>query len=61
MCREAAATLRVFISVPELRKLVKKYIDRDASEGHHDISAMKKAEFDAIPLILKEEGEGEEE
>lgn len=61
MCDEAAATLRVFISVPELRKLVRKYIDRDASEGHHDISVMKKAEFDAIPLILKEEGDGEEE
>ena len=53
MCNEATATLRVFISVPELRKLVRKYIDKDASEGHYDISVMKKAEFDAIPLILK--------
>lgn len=59
MCRKAAATLRVFVSVPELRKLVRKYIDRDESDGHHDIALMTKKEFEGIPILLAGEGEKE--
>lgn len=54
MCREAAAKLRVFVSVSELRKLVKRYIDRDESDGHYDIAMMTKEEFDGIPILLEE-------
>lgn len=55
MCNRAASTLRVFVSAPALRQIIRKYIDEDASEGHQEIAAMSKKEFDAIPLILTEE------
>lgn len=55
MCNKAASTLRVFVSAPALRQIIRKYIDEDASAGHQEIGAMTKKEFDAIPLILEKE------
>ena len=58
---EAAATLRVFISAPVLRELVRKYIDEDASDAHYDIRKMTKKEIEAIPILLDEEQQDEQE
>lgn len=53
----ATMKLRVYISQKELRKVVKAYIDKNASEAHHDLKNLKMDDFMDIPMELVEDEE----